>query len=262
MRTIAIVNRKGGSCKTTTTVELAHILATVCRKRVLVMDLDSQADTTYMMLGRTAEEGAGTADVLRMSLDYYPDVIWPTDISGLDIIPATEELASVDMDCMLGRMKPNFHRLQGLILALMEDDAYDIVLMDCPPNYNAACINAIVACDYVLIPTTLDDYSLNGMKSLLYQIRELRTGCPQVNLAGVLVVKYRNFEGNQKTLAELRANSPIRVFQTVIRCSDEKMEDANRNKKTAQQWSPFCNCAKDYRALARELMELGVLPHE
>ena len=152
MRTIAIVNRKGGSGKTTTTVELAHILTTVCRQRVLVADLDSQANATSTLLGRLADCGA--AEALRYGLEHYPDVIEQTDIPGLDVLAATEELADVDMACMLGSDKPNFQRLRDLMEVLAEDDAYDVVLMDCPPYYSVSCINAIVAADWVLIPTT------------------------------------------------------------------------------------------------------------
>lgn len=260
MRTIAIVNRKGGSCKTTTTVELAHILATVCRKRVLVMDLDSQANATDTLLGAT--DNAGAAWALRQGLDYWPDAVEHTDIPGLDVLPATEELAAVDMECMTGKLEPDFGRLRELVEVLAEDGEYDVVLMDCPPYYSVGCINAIAACDYVLIPTTLDKYSAVGMNSLLAQIRDLRLICPTVKVAGALAVRYRPSDVNQDALDYLRENLPVRVFQTVIRASEEKMAECTWCGQAAQQWSPFCNCAKDYRALARELMELGVLPHE
>lgn len=258
MRTIAIVNRKGGSGKTTTTIELAHILATICRKRVLVADLDSQANATSTLLGR-AVMGGGAAEVLRNHLVHYPNVIEQTDVPGLDILPATEDLAAVDMECMLGKLTPNFHRLQGLVCDIAADDAYDVILMDCPPNYSLSCINAIVACDYVLITTTLDFYSTVGMKGLLAQIRDLRTICPQVKVAGALVSRYRDNDVSQDALAYIREEFPVRVFRTVIRRSDEKMEECTWCGQSAQQWSPFCNCAKDYRALVKELIELEVL---
>lgn len=258
MRTIAIVNRKGGTGKTTTTIELAHILATICRKRVLVIDLDSQANATSTLLGREAD-GATAADALRADLAYYPDVIEKTEIPDLDIVPATEELASVDMECMTGRLAPNFTRLHGLVCAIAEDDAYDVILLDCPPYYSLSCINAIFACDYVLIPTTLDAYSTVGMKGLLAQIRDLHSINPAIKVAGALVVKYRASDVAQDAIAYLREDFPVRVFRTVIRRSDEKLEECTWCGQSAQQWSPFCNAAKDYRALVQELIGLGVL---
>lgn len=259
MRTIAIVNRKGGSCKTTTTVELAYILATICNQRVLVVDCDSQGDATSTLLGRSFDHD-GTALALQCELAYYPDVVEETDVKGLHVIPARESLAKVDMDCMLGAMKPNFMRLAGLMEALAEDDAYDIVLMDCPPYYSLSCINAIVAADWVIIPTTMDAYSTVGMQSLLAQIRDLREICPNVKVAGALVTRWKNNDVSQDALNYLHTEFPVRVFQTVIRSSEDKMEECTWAGKSAQVWSPFCNCAKDYRALVRELIELGVLP--
>lgn len=259
MRTIAIVNRKGGSGKTTTTVELAHILATICRQRVLVADLDSQANATSTLLGRVAD--CGSAEALRYGLEYYPDVIEQTDIPGLDVLAATEELAAVDMACMLGQETPNFHRLRGLMEVLAEDDAYDVCLMDCPPYYSVSCINAIVAADYVLIPTTADAYSTVGMKGLLAQLRDLRTICPHVKVAGAVITRYRENDVSHDAVNFIRDELPVRVLRTMIRRSEDKMEQCTWAGQSAQQWSPFCNCAKDYRALARELMDLGVLPN-
>lgn len=258
MRTIAFVNRKGGVGKTTTTVELAHILATICRLRVLVADLDSQANATSTLLGRVADVGA--AEALRYGLEYYPDVIEQTDIPGLDVLAATEELADLDMACMMSDERPNFQRLRALMVTLAEDDAYDVVLMDCPPYYSASCISAIVAADYVLIPTTSDAWSTVGMKSLLAQIRDLRTICPSVKVAGALITRYRENDVSHDALNYMREEMPVRVLNTVIRRSEDKMEECTWAGQSAQQWSPFCNCAKDYRALVRELMELGVLP--
>ena len=261
MRTIAIVNRKGGSCKTTTTVELAYILATICHQRVLVVDCDSQGDATSTLLGRSFDHD-GTAAALQYGLEYYPDVIEQTDVKGLDVLPAGESLAQVDMECMLGKMSPVFTRLRGLMACLAEDDSYDVVLMDCPPYYSLSCINAIVAADYVIIPTTLDAYSTVGMQSLLAQIRDLRTICPNVKVAGALITRYKNNDVSQDAESYLREEFPVRVFQTVIRRSEDKMEECTWAGKSSQEWSPFCNCAKDYRALVRELIELEVLPHE
>ena len=89
MRTFAIVNRKGGVGKTTTAVELAFILATSCKQRVLFVDADSQGNATSMMLASGQDpSGAGLAAALEYPIEYYPDIIWRTDYEGLDIIPA------------------------------------------------------------------------------------------------------------------------------------------------------------------------------
>ena len=103
MRTFAIVNRKGGVGKTTTAVELAFILATSCKQRVLFVDADSQGNATSMMLASGQDpSGAGLAAALEYPIEYYPDIIWRTDYEGLDIIPAGEDLGDYEMSCLLG----------------------------------------------------------------------------------------------------------------------------------------------------------------
>jgi len=98
MRTFAIVNRKGGVGKTTTAVELAFILATSCKQRVLFIDADSQGNATSMMLASGQyPHGAGLAAALEYHLEHYPDIIWRTDYEGLDIIPAGEDLADYEL---------------------------------------------------------------------------------------------------------------------------------------------------------------------
>ena len=96
MRTFAIVNRKGGVGKTTTAVELAFILATSCKQRVLFIDADSQGNATSMMLASGQDpSGAGLAAALEYPIEYYPDIIWRTDYEGLDIIPARSSPAGM-----------------------------------------------------------------------------------------------------------------------------------------------------------------------
>ena len=118
MRTFAIVNRKGGVGKTTTAVELAFILATSCKQRVLFIDADSQGNATSMMLASGQDpSGAGLAAALEYPIEYYPDIIWRTDYEGLDIIPAGEDLADYELSRLLLGEKPNFDRMRRLMEA-------------------------------------------------------------------------------------------------------------------------------------------------
>ena len=184
MRTFAIVNRKGGVGKTTTAVELAFILATSCKQRVLFIDADSQGNATSMMLasGQDADSqgnatsmmlasgqdpsGAGLAAALEYPIEYYPDIIWRTDYEGLDIIPAGEDLADYELSRLLLGEKPNFDRMRRLMEAIKEDNVYDSVVIDCPPYYSISCLSAIAACDSIIIPAGIDAYSTTGMAGL------------------------------------------------------------------------------------------------
>ena len=157
MRTFAIVNRKGGVGKTTTAVELAFILATSCKQRVLFIDADSQGNATSMMLASGQDpSGAGLAAALEYPIEYYPDIIWRTDYEGLDIIPAGEDLADYELSRLLLGEKPNFDRMRRLMEAIKEDNVYDSVVIDCPPYYSISCLSTIAVSDSIIIPAGID----------------------------------------------------------------------------------------------------------
>ena len=251
MRTFAISNRKGGVGKTTTAIELAYILATSCQKRVLLVDADSQGDSTAML--RKGTITTGLPAVLLGEEPYYETLICKTDVPGLDLLPAGEELARLDMDCLLGEVKPNFYTLREFVSVLAEDDAYDVVVIDCPPYYSLSSINAIAACDGIIIPTGTDAYSVVGMAGLVDQIDNIRRVCPNVRVCGALVTKWHRSDIVEDAVDYLREESPVPIFETVIRRTD-KVEESSWARQVAQQWSPFSSASKDYRAFAAELM--------
>ena len=255
MKTIAIMNRKGGVGKTTTAVNLAYILATNGR-RVLLIDADSQANATYTLLGN-ADDCPGLAEALRNGLDYYPDVIEGTEIPGLELLPANEALGDYELECTIGMERPNFDRLRGLMECLAEDDAYDNVVVDCPPYYSVSCIAALSACDWVVVPAGVDAYSTVGIGGLVRQIDNIRRTCPQVRVAGCLVTQWHRSAVSEDAVGILK-DTPVPLFHTVIRRTDKAVE-ASWAGQPVGQWSPFCAAARDYRAWAAELMERGVV---
>lgn len=252
MRTFAIVNRKGGVGKTTTAVELSYILATCCRKRVLLVDADSQANATTTLLFR-GSDGDGLAAVLEGTEGYYEILIEQTDIPGLDILPATDALGELDMRCLTGDVKANFFALKEFVCVLAEDQAYDVVVIDCPPYYSLSCVNAIAACDSIIIPVGTDVYSAVGMNKLIQQIDSIREVCPNVRVSGCLVTKWHKADVVSDALNLLKENSPIPVFDNVIRRTD-KVEEASWSLNSVQGWSPFSSAARDYRAWVAELL--------
>lgn len=253
MKTFAIVNRKGGVAKTTTAVELAYILAANYGKRVLLADADPQGDATGMLLPMR-EHCEGMADVLG-GADFYADVIEHTDVRDLDIIPAGDALAELDLEYMLSDERPSFNALRDLRDAMIEDDAYDFMVIDCPPNYSASCISAIVAADYIIIPTNLDKNSAQGMTKLVEQIDTIRARQnPNVRISGCLVTRYHRCEVSEDALQFLHEVVPIHVFDTMIRQTD-KVTESSWACQSVQAWSPFSGPARDYRAWVTELLE-------
>lgn len=256
MKTFAIVNRKGGVGKTTTAIELSYILATQYGRRVLLIDADSQANATGVL--RPVGELLGDLDclaaVLRGAEPYCENVIFTTDVPRLLLLPAGEDLDRLDMDCTVGRETPNFTALREFCSVLAEDDAYDVVVIDCPPYYSVSCINAILACGSVIIPTDCSVWSAVGMGRLVDQIDDLRKLSPDLHVAGALVTQWRRYDSVREAETYMRDHGPVPVFDTVIRRTD-KVPESGWARQSVQQWSPFSSASRDYRAWVAELVE-------
>ena len=187
VKTTAIVNLKGGVAKTTTAINMAAILAADYRKRVLLIDADSQCNTTEFF--GVNPLGANLAMVLR-GVQHHEDpgayaatCIRQTDFPGIDLLPGDEALMDMDLSKVeAGTVNANV--LRHLVESVR--DKYDYILIDCPPAFNAASAAALVAADDVIIPIKLDAFSLRGMSNLLRQIKNMRRINPRLNVAGML----------------------------------------------------------------------------
>lgn len=256
MKTFAIVNKKGGVGKTTTAKNLAYILAVICKKRVLLIDADPQGNAGSIVANPNE---AGLSSLLYFGYaEFYPDLIDPTDIPGLDVMPCGKDLDELDLACMLGRRNAAQYLdcLRNQLEVIAGDDQYDVVIIDCPPNlYGLGCLNALRAADRLIVPTDASVYSATGMADLLRQIDQIRSHFPHLGVSGALITRYRDDEVSQDAVAYLREECPVHVFQTVIRASDKKVTEATWAGQTDQQWSPWCATSRDYRAWAAELLE-------
>lgn len=255
MRTFAILNMKGGVGKTTTAVNLAYLLATEYRRRVLLIDADPQANATHALLPEG--ERSGLAALLGGYATVYDEVVVSSEIPNLDVIPASDELWGIDLEICTGK-DPLLHgtasALRSLRDAAMEDDAYDVIVIDCPPNFSAACVSAINAANSIIIPVLPDAFSAAGMDNLVYQIDGVRKIHPDVRVAGCLVTQWHRSDVVEDATAYLREHAPVPVFDTVIRRTDKVLE-ATWAREPVQVWSPFSAAARDYRAWVRELAE-------
>lgn len=257
MRTFAIYNRKGGVGKTTTAINLAYILAVGCHKRVLLIDADSQGNAGSI----TSQKSDGLAGLLRDGPSG--DLIVKTDIPGLDLLPAGEDLYGIDLECMTGNRKADFWILHRFRELLEEDGEYDIAVIDCPPYPSLSCLNAITAADRLIVPTNLDVFSTTGIADLTQQIDSIRRAIPTVSVAGALITRYRKDSAMHHDAEQyLREEAPIHIFRTAIRCSNEKVEESTWASLSVQQWSPFCNAAKDYRKWVAELLQREGIKYE
>ena len=253
MRIYAIVNRKGGVGKTTTAVELAYILATICGQRVLLIDADSQANATRQILNRRLADG-GLSCLLRGMATCYDEVIENTDVPRLDILPASRDLGRLDLEYLLQAERPNFHALQDLRANIEEDDAYDFCIIDCPPYYSVSCVNAIGASSGIIIPTNTDNSSALGVDEVVEEIETLREVCPEARVIGCLVTAWHKCNIDEDALDYIRSECPVPVFDTVIHRS-VKVKESSWEMQPIHVEHPFCIAAKCYRAFVAELLK-------
>ena len=234
MKTIAIVNLKGGVGKTVTAVNLAAILATEYNQRVLLIDADPQANATQSLL--PPGEYNTLAGLLTIPDAYYDDLLYHSSIRGLDVLPADDELRNLDVDVLQGE-RPNLRAIRDLRDALAEDDAYDCIVIDCPPALSPACAAAIAASTHVVIPIKVDAWSVRGMAELTAQIERLRSVWPDVHVAGCLPTMWYRSDTVEQGERLLREQAPVRVFASRIRRSP-KVDESTWTGEPVVSWSP------------------------
>ena len=248
MRTTAILNLKGGVAKTVTCVNMAAILAADHKKRVLVVDADSQANTTEFFGG--AEFGRSTiSDLLRRT--EVNAVIRATETEGVSLIAADDSLMDLDLSSVKSK-EADMVCLEQLLRHHREE--FDYCLIDCPPAFNAAAAAALLAADDVIIPIKLDAFSLRGMTNLIRQVRNMQTINPNLRIAGLLPTMIYRSEPIVKALRILRL-SDFNVYQPIRRTT--KVDDMTFAQKPLIESSPHSAACVDYRRFVKAYMREG-----
>ena len=253
MKTIAIMNNKGGVGKTVTAVNLADILVRHYRKRVLLVDCDGQMNLTSFFLPEfDPEVNLSLADVLGGSREHaWRDNLMPIQ-PGLDLLTGSSGLYDLDFRAL----NEEEYGLTGGILGVFLDDVardgeVDYVICDCPPGYTLASVNALLASDEVVVPMLLDGFSFTGMMDLQGQLRSLRSSNGSDKLAGVLLTQWHNSEVVRQGEALVREQVGAPVFRTVIRRTD-KVPESTFVRQPITLYSPTSAAARDYLAWVRE----------
>lgn len=251
MRTTCIINLKGGVGKTVTAINLAAILATDYKRRVLLIDADSQHNTTDFF--GVDPDGACLSDYLRREQDpYYPTMIQSTDISGLDILAGDDGLMNLDISAIRDG-RAHKRALVDLFEAIAEDDAYDHIIVDCPPAFNAASTAALAACDEAVIPIKLDAFSMSGLANMLLQVQNMHLVNPRLRVVGCLVTMWTKDAADQE--AELRKVNQrmLPIYTQVIRRS-VKVDGMTYAGDPLTIYSPHSAAGVDYRRWVKEYL--------
>ncbi|MBO9881071.1 MULTISPECIES: AAA family ATPase [Xanthomonas] len=210
-RIIAIANQKGGVGKTTTAVNLAAALARQSQ-RVLLVDLDSQGNATMGSGIDKRELAASTCDVLLG--ESSAEQIRVTAPEGFDLLPGNIDLTAAEIQLM--DQPAREQRLKTALAPLRE--AYDFILIDCPPALSLLTLNALTAADSVIVPMQCEYYALEGLTALLETIEALRAELnPALEIEGVLRTMFdvRNNLANAVS-AELTNHFGDKVFRTIV----------------------------------------------
>jgi chromosome partitioning protein len=250
MRTIAIVNQKGGSCKTTTAVNLAATLAE-SQKRVLLMDLDPQYSTTTWYA--PPQPGRGIFELFaepeKVSLK---DLILETAVPGVSLVPSSAWLVGAEK--ALGH-EPGTESLLREKLTEMGSERFDYLLIDCPPNLTILSVNALTAVREVLVPVECHVMGLQGLAQLLQTVELVKKRLnPHLFISGILAcrVDHRTKHGVE-VVEKLRTRFPDATLKTVIR-ENVRLAECPSMGEPITTYAPASPGAEDYRELAREVI--------
>lgn len=253
MKTICIMNLKGGVGKTITACNMAAILAVDHGKRVLLIDADHQGNTSRFF--HADQEAATLREILLGEAEpYWPENVQLTGYEGLDIIPADMSLAELDTAPEMQEFK-SLWRLRDLLLVIEDDNAYDYVIIDMPPAFSFAARAALVAADEVIVPIKLDAFSVDGMAELIRQINTMKKVNSALTLSGVLITMWRNADVVNQAEKVLRG-SGVPVFGTAIRRTDI-VDESTFQREPLVIYSPRSAACVDYRRLVTEYLERG-----
>ena len=251
MRIISIANQKGGCAKTTTAVNLAAALAEL-KKRVLLIDLDPQANASQWL---GAKDPQKNSFVLLSSKNPITEVIQPTEVENVDVISGNQNLVSIE------RALANELGVDFLLKRRLKDlnpKNWDFVIIDTPPTLGLLTVNALVCSNELLIPVTTHIMTLVGVAQLMTKYEEIKEFLnPDLKILGILPSRVDTRTKHSKEILQTLVD---RFGNKVLKCTireNIRLAEAPSFSESILTYDERSGAAKDYRDLAREIIQLG-----
>jgi chromosome partitioning protein len=247
MRTVAVVNQKGGSGKTTTTVNLAATLSEL-KRTVLIIDLDPQASATNWYAVKDA--GRGLFDVFTAG-QALSGIVISTSVDGVFIAPSSSWMVGAERALASEIGAENI--LRRAIAALPAQ--YDYLFIDCPPSLGALTVNALNAATEILVPVSAEYLAVEGLAQLRHTVETVQSRInPNLKYAGILACRVDQRTRHALEVVELlRKNFPELAYKTIIR-ENVRLSECPAFGQPITLYDSKSPGAADYRALAKELI--------
>jgi chromosome partitioning protein len=251
-RTISIANQKGGVGKTTTAVNLSSCIA-VAEHRVLVVDIDPQANTTSGFGIDPHKVRSSIYEVLINDLDVNQALV-KTQLEFLDLLPSHVRLVGAELELVGAISREKI--LQNALSRLQK--RYDYIFIDCPPSLGLLTLNALTAADSVLIPIQCEYYALEGLTQLLNTIRLVQKHLnSRLEIEGVLLTMFDGRLNLSRQVAEdVKNYFGDKVFKSII-LRNVRLSEAPSHGKPIILYDAVCSGSENYMNLATEILKNG-----
>ena len=254
MRRIAFINEKGGTGKTTLAVNTAAWLAAERSLRVLLVDLDTQGHAGKSLGVDVRTLPRNVFHLLARDGVALADVVVPTGVPGLDVLPSYKEMADFPSDLAVTQDPRRAHRLADRLEAAR--GRWDVVVLDAPPGLGLTTRNVLVAADEVVVPVALTYFALDGCAEVAETVRAVAAaeGKPGLRVTKVVPTLYRKTALADAILERLAAHFPAELASAPLGFN-VKIDEAQSHGKTIFEYAPRSKGAEMLGALAREIYD-------
>lgn len=252
MKTISIINLKGGVAKTVSSINIARTLVAVHGKRVLLIDNDKQGNVSKFF-GLYNYEHDGIAELLTVKGLDVDNVIQKTAYDDLDVITANMNLLRANKEILIDVARPQQTRLREKLKKIREQ--YDYCIIDNAPGIDMSVINALVATDDVLVPVKIDKFAFDGLAQLVEQVEDVSEFNSDITFRGCFITMYQRNGVNQQGGEYLEQATNYPVFKTRIR-KTVKVDETTFHGKPLLDYAKRSTACVDYVALVNEYLGL------